>query len=308
MREFETGPDSAGRQAGESFEGPFDGLWRVVLRQGLAAASATDAATLGNVIAGPRNAATGPRFFTAAGAAITSSRSAAMAEPQVHSDGDKNAARNAATTPTAGKKSGPEAEARTFGETERGQRGQLTTERRAPEAELAETGRQAGRHLAEAWSRSFDPFLAFQMDVNRWFDELWRQTTGLSVHAPMRTGRPLSAFAPAALLGQPAADLRETDKAYELAVELPGLTREDIDVSLDRNALTIRGHKAEQRAEGTGAYRVSERRFGSFERAFPLPDDIDRNAIEATFRDGLLAITLPKNQEAASSRSRIEIR
>jgi HSP20 family protein len=240
-----------------------------------------------------------------------------MAEPQVHSDGDRNSARESSSATqketgqaTGAAKAGQAAEARSFGQGGAQQGRALQAERYAPETayDLAETGRRAGRNVADAWSRSFDPFMAFQMDMNRWFDDLLRQTTGLGVHAPLRAARPMAAINTAALMGLPPADLRETDKAYELAVELPGMAKDDIEVAIDRDALIVRGQKAEHSNDGGCAYRVSERRFGRFERAFPLPDDIDRGRIGATFKDGLLAIDLPKTEESSARRARIEIK
>ncbi len=106
----------------------------------------------------------------------------------------------------------------------------------------------------------------------------------------------------------PPADLRETDHAHILAIELPGLRREDVEIAVEGDALTVRGHKAEEAEKTAGAYRVSERRFGRFERAFPLPPDVDRQAISAEFKDGLLQIALPKKVGSAPVRSKIEIR
>ena len=96
--------------------------------------------------------------------------------------------------------------------------------------------------------------------------------------------------------------------AYELAVELPGLTREDIDISLRGDALTIQGQKAEESEDTQASYRVSERRFGRFERTFALPDDVDTSKIDASFRDGVLRIALPKTPEAAERQLKIEIK
>src|SRR5438105_188151 len=75
----------------------------------------------------------------------------------------------------------------------------------------------------------------------------------------------------------------------------------------DGGALVVCGHKAEENGDASSTYRVSERRYGRFERAFPLPADVDRDRIEAQFRDGVLRITLPKSPTAAPQKSRIEI-
>ena len=168
---------------------------------------------------------------------------------------------------------------------------------------MAEQGRRAGQQVAEAWRGAVDPFLAMQYDLGRWFDDVWRQTFGF--RQPPSAFR--SPFTPAHFFGQPAADIRETDKAQLLAIELPGLTKDDVDISLDGDSLVICGHKAEESEDANASYRVSERRYGRFERVFPLTPDIDRAKIEAQFKDGLLKITLPKNPDAAAHRSRIEI-
>lgn len=166
---------------------------------------------------------------------------------------------------------------------------------------------QAPHELAEMWREMFTPLVSAQLEANRWFDQMWRHTTGLGVLAPLRTARPFAAgIAP--VFGMPAADLKETDKAYELSVELPGLSRQDLDVKLDHDTIRIAGHKTEARDETRADYRVSERRFGQFERSFPIPKDVRRDAISASCQDGVLKVVLPKMEAAQSEAQRIEIR
>jgi HSP20 family protein len=166
-----------------------------------------------------------------------------------------------------------------------------------------QTVRRGGQEVADFWRASIEPFALMSMDVNRLFDDLWRQATGM---AAMRTARPFAAQA-AALFGQLATDAKETDQAYLLAVELPGLKREDIDLQLRGDAILVSGHKTEEREEGASAYRISERRFGRFERSFPIPPDVDREAIAANFADGVLKVTLPKSEEAGRSNVKIDV-
>lgn len=173
---------------------------------------------------------------------------------------------------------------------------------------IAETGRRAGREVADSWRASMEPFAAMQMEMNRWFDDAFRQVTGFGLFPALRAARPFAAQGAAPLFGLPAVDIKETDKAYRLDVELPGLTREDVDLSIEGDLLSISGHKAETRDDAGAAYRISERRFGRFERGFPLPADVERGEITAEFQDGLLKITLPRNTEAAPHKSKIEIR
>jgi HSP20 family protein len=173
--------------------------------------------------------------------------------------------------------------------------------------EAAERGRQAASEVATSWRGAFVPFLAMQLEMNRWFDDLWRQATGLGAFPALRTARPFGALGAAPMLGLPPMDVKETQDAYVLYTELPGLTRDDVDLQTRGDLLLISGHKAEEKEDGGCAYRLSERRFGRFDRSFPIPADADRNRIAAGFRDGVLTVTLPKTRAAAEDRTRIEI-
>jgi HSP20 family protein len=92
----------------------------------------------------------------------------------------------------------------------------------------------------------------------------------------------------------PAVDVLDSEKAYVLKVEVPGLKPEDIELSLENNVLTLKGErKFEQESERQG-YRRVERRYGSFARAFVLPEGARADAIEAAVKDGVLSVTIPK--------------
>jgi len=227
-----------------------------------------------------------------------------MAEPQASPQTEKSRQR--------GENSSGSAEPRTFDDIQRTLKADATpAEPVQPAIEtgkrIAETGRQAGRQLTEAWRLAFDPLLTMQFDFARLFDETWRQTFGFRQQPAVHSIRPMGLLS-AGLFGLPPSDLKETKGALELDIELPGLKPEDVDVSLDGESLVVCGHKMEENTDASAAYRMSERRYGRFERVFPLPADIDRGRIAAQFRDGVLKITLPKDPGAASSRSRIEIR
>jgi HSP20 family protein len=171
--------------------------------------------------------------------------------------------------------------------------------------QLAEQGRRASRQMAEAWRHAADPFLAMQYDASQWFDDMFRQTFGFR---GLPAGyRPFGQFSPAGLFGMPPAEMKETKDAHLLAVELPGLTRDDVELTVDGDMLVVSGHKLEESDDASASYRMSERRYGRFERSFPLPADVDRAKISARFRDGLLKITLPKDAAAAQPHTRIEI-
>jgi len=171
--------------------------------------------------------------------------------------------------------------------------------------QMAEQGRRAGRQVADAWRHAVDPWLSMQYDMSQWFDDMFRQTFGFRA-AP--SAHPMGRLNAANLFGLPPVDLKETDHAHLLAVELPGLGRDDVDLSIRGDALVVSGHKTEDSEDTSTTYRVSERRYGRFERTFPLPPDVERIKIVAQFRDGVLKITLPKRPEAAPARSRIEIK
>ena len=103
-------------------------------------------------------------------------------------------------------------------------------------------------------------------------------------------------------------DISETDKEISVAAELPGLEPEDIHISLDRNTLTISGEKrAEKEEKDQRFYRV-ERSYGSFQRSIPLPDEVNQDKIDATFKRGVLKVKLPKVKAAQKQSKRIAIK
>jgi len=173
--------------------------------------------------------------------------------------------------------------------------------------ELSQQAQESLRETANQWSGAVEPFMALQMEMNRWFNDLWRQT-GLGGLSALRTARPFGSLSMAPILGLPAIDVKETDGAYLICAELPGLAREDVNLQVRGDALLISGQKTEQRDDAASTYRVSERRFGHFERTCPIPHDVDRTAIDASFRDGLLTVTLPKTKQAASGGEKIPIK
>ena len=96
----------------------------------------------------------------------------------------------------------------------------------------------------------------------------------------------------------PAMDVRENDQHYAVTVELPGVRREDVHVELEQGMLTIRGEKTSEREEKKEHCRYSERTYGSFSRSFPLPTDADADRLDASFKDGVLSLTIPRSEQA----------
>lgn len=97
---------------------------------------------------------------------------------------------------------------------------------------------------------------------------------------------------------RPAVDIRETGDSYVVAAELPGLTRDDVQITIENNVLKLTGERRfEKEVEEEEFHRV-ERAYGSFSRAFALPTRVDPERVEAAFKDGILTITVPKAAEA----------
>jgi len=95
----------------------------------------------------------------------------------------------------------------------------------------------------------------------------------------------------------PAMDLAETDDAFVLRADLPGVSHEDVNIELEDTVLTVSGErKADHETKGEGFYRV-ERSFGAFSRSLTLPKGVDAEAIAASFTDGVLEVRVPKPEQ-----------
>jgi HSP20 family protein len=106
----------------------------------------------------------------------------------------------------------------------------------------------------------------------------------------------------------PAVNVAESAKAYEITAELPGMDEKSIEVKVTGGTLTIKGEKQEEKEEKKKDYYLQERHFGSFERSFDVPESIDLSKIEATFKKGVLTVTLPKKAEAQKPEKKIEVK
>lgn len=145
-----------------------------------------------------------------------------------------------------------------------------------------ETLQHAVDRLFEDFDRGFFPTLR-----QRWFDD-----------EPFRSGE----------LAVPAADMTETDKAYELSMELPGADEKNIDVTVSNHMLIISGEKIEEKEEKRRDYFLSERRYGSFRRSFRIPEGVDTDRIDAAFTKGVLKLTLPKAPSAQQPEKKISVK
>lgn len=104
----------------------------------------------------------------------------------------------------------------------------------------------------------------------------------------------------------PSVDIKEDEKGFTVTAELPGVSQKDVSVEVKDGILTISGEKRfEGEEKGDRYYRV-ERCYGSFTRSFTLSDRVDENGIEATFKDGLLTLSLPKKEEAKPKQIKVK--
>ncbi len=106
----------------------------------------------------------------------------------------------------------------------------------------------------------------------------------------------------------PSADLSETETEYTITVDIPGFDEKDVDVLFQKNNLTIRGSKETETEKKHRHYHQIERKSGSFERSFYLPDEVDEQKIEAKYKHGVLTIRLPKLGVGQSTHKRIQIK
>ena len=102
---------------------------------------------------------------------------------------------------------------------------------------------------------------------------------------------------PARTAISPKVDIVESDNAFEVNVSLPGFKKEDINVELEENRLTISGERNFVKKEENKKYHLVESEYGSFSRTFTLPKNVKSDAIDAHYKDGILHLTIPKQEK-----------
>ncbi len=106
----------------------------------------------------------------------------------------------------------------------------------------------------------------------------------------------------------PASDASSDEAAYRISVELPGVSEEDVDLSIDGGVLIVSGEKTTTREDKGDTWFFSERQYGSFRRSFRLPADADDAAVTAHMKDGVLQITVPRRAPDASTGRKIQVK
>lgn len=125
----------------------------------------------------------------------------------------------------------------------------------------------------------------------------------LDVHMPSIFGREGNGYA---ALWMPRLDVHETDSAYVVQADLPGMSIEDIDVQVEGSTLLISGERKGELVSPAGHYAHHERTFGKFQRAFTLPAVVKVDEVNATYAHGVLTVTIPKVEEARTKRIAIQ--
>jgi HSP20 family protein len=137
-------------------------------------------------------------------------------------------------------------------------------------------------------------YFGIQRDINRLFDNFFRGgTQGDETFSSYWT---------------PAVDIAEQESEYIVKMELPGVNKEDVKISLESNILTIRGEKKQEKEEKSKNLHRVERSYGSFQRSFTLPTSVKSDKIDAYYKDGVLSVTLPKVEEAKPKQIEVKVK
>jgi HSP20 family protein len=142
------------------------------------------------------------------------------------------------------------------------------------------------------------PVMAIQNEMNRMFDQFFNDPFTMLSTPTLRSSADFL----------PRIDVSETDSAMQVIAELPGMDEKDIQLTIENDALIISGEKKNDIEEkGKNFHRV-ERSYGSFQRVIPLISEVQEDKVEASFKNGVLNITLPKTPAAAKQAHKIEIK
>ncbi|WP_041238330.1 Hsp20/alpha crystallin family protein [Gloeothece citriformis] len=107
--------------------------------------------------------------------------------------------------------------------------------------------------------------------------------------------------------GIPAAEISETEDAIHLKLELPGIAKEDLDIQVTKNAVSVSGERKEETKTETNGVTRSEFRYGKFSRVIPLPVHVQNNNVTAQYKDGILTLTLPKSEEEKNKVVKVQV-
>ena len=140
----------------------------------------------------------------------------------------------------------------------------------------------------DPWSELFD----LQTSINQLFDQSFGQS--------VQPGAALNTWTPAV-------DVYEDENAFLIKIDLPEVNKEDVKVNLNENVLSLAGERRFEHEDKRDGYHRVERSYGQFYRSFTLPPNVNTEAINAEFRDGVLRLTLPKREEAKPKQIEVKI-
>jgi HSP20 family protein len=159
--------------------------------------------------------------------------------------------------------------------------------------------------MEPSFVRTSHPFESLHREIDRLFDDFssgFRWPFGRSVFGAEPFWREVT------WPTMPAVDVVETEKAYEVTADLPGMDEKNIEVKVADGVLTIKGEKQQEKEEKKKDYYLQERSFGSCQRSLELPEGVETDKIEASFKKGVLTVTLPKKPEAQKPTKKIEVK
>ena len=133
----------------------------------------------------------------------------------------------------------------------------------------------------------------FQREMNRMFDGFFRGSNDEDLIPSVWS---------------PAVDIAEFDNEYQVKVELPGITKEDVKISLEQNLLTVKGEKKQEKETKESNFHRVERSYGAFQRSFTLPSSVKGDKVDATFANGILTINMPKAEEAKPKQIEVKVK
>jgi HSP20 family protein len=174
------------------------------------------------------------------------------------------------------------------------------------ETKVPVTSEEKSATPAAAAMQAWRPFESLRREVDRLFEDFTLNPFRLPLRRPAFDLEPF--WQAESWVATPAIDLVERDHAFEMTAELPGLDEKNIELNLANGILTIKGQKEEEKVEKKEDFHLRERRFGSFARSVRVPDTVETDKIEASFKKGVLTVTLPKKPEAQKPVKKIEVK
>jgi HSP20 family protein len=106
----------------------------------------------------------------------------------------------------------------------------------------------------------------------------------------------------------PSLEFKEDENQFQLHLDIPGMERKDLDISVSGNVLTVKGERKEEEHKKGKGYFYSERRYGSFQRSVELPVEVDADKVAANYKDGVLELTLPKSEKAKPKQIKVDVK